>query len=706
MRIGNEGKDYSWEKIWKNSQGVVSVLLIFIIAVMFLFTSMLIDYARIAATEWRAEVLAQSGIRSVMSAYDPILQQRYQLFAYGQSDPSQIMDDVMRNQLELQATGVFSWVPLLLDSHSTSITRELGWYEEIERQISEDMKYKAPIQFVFELFDKFKPIAGVMKEAAQTTEFLAKLQKLVDKRDTEIGHAFNLQKKLRDQVMSSGMDQLIHKIDRVSPHTDHNNFQILSRKIQSQALRLKNRHRIVLAQVLVHMGQANYYEEDMKQITQEVHTSSRYNSYDQVQDCGDGSAENIENTKQITDTMKHIHESATDYLLLPTSFITDWQQEVELQERNMEQVHKAASDVQSMTDPVVGKSLKHAALNLRHTWSQYGVNFGHSSNLMEKREQKLARHLSTEVERKGKEKEAYAKLKKTADLLSNLKQLDKQLNEHKPLFHAVKNKAQAIANFNVSQLQEGSSESDNQTKASDKSKDSMEFITSMYTRMASGFRALRDDLYRNEYVSLYFTSYDPTKWKQAFTSKEFTKGMLQSLTIHNQEVEYILYGYHNPVGNVAAAFGEIFTMRIALRTMEGLVEQARFGHPLLIWAAAIIYGIEQAVQDLIQLVTRDEIEISRYLPSVTLSYADHLRLFMLVHGNRKGMLTRMLALIQQNTGKDPTTQRTYGETELRVSMPLWFLPGTISWLGQSGVLGGEVEDGRYYTKKVSVFSYS
>ncbi|MEW9107460.1 MAG: acyl-CoA cholesterol acyltransferase, partial [Paenibacillus sp.] len=162
---------------------------------------------------------------------------------------------------------------------------------------------------------------------------------------------------------------------------------------------------------------------------------------------------------------------------------------------------------------------------------------------------------------------------------------------------------------------------------------------------------------------------------------------------------------HNTSSNVAAAFGEIFAMRLAIRTMEGFIECAKLKHPLLILIAAILYGIEQAVQDLILLATQDKVPISRYLPSVTLSYSDHLRLFMLVHGSREGMLKRMLALIHQNTGIDPTTRGTYGDTELRISTPLWFLPGVMKWIGQTGILGGEIENGRYYATKTSVFSY-
>lgn len=113
------------KRIFMAKDGSVSILLVFIVAAMFLFIAVFIDYARIAAAEWRIEALARAGIRSVMSAYEPALQERYQLFAYGATDPAQILDYVMQDQNRLRSAGVFPWVPLLLDSHTTSVTARL-----------------------------------------------------------------------------------------------------------------------------------------------------------------------------------------------------------------------------------------------------------------------------------------------------------------------------------------------------------------------------------------------------------------------------------------------------------------------------------------------------------------------------------------------------------------------------------------------------
>lgn len=750
--MGDESTARKPRNLWKEIRGSVSILLIFIVAAIFLFTSVLIDYARIAAAEWRAEVLAQTGIRSVMSAYEPALQQRYQLFAYGKTDPAFIMDKVMRDQADLKATGVFPWVPVLLDSHTTSITRELGRYDEFERQILEEMKYKAPVQFAFELSSKLKPMSKVMKEAAQTTELLSKLQKLVDKRDKEIASAFKLQKSLRNYAAHSDLSSRIatgesdimrdsslgsirsaadvgaqyadyvYKIRLDANRGEDEDKQYenetddyesdswdISRRLTSTTSSLLDQHRIGLNTALTHIEKARQYNEDMKRVIQEVRVSSSYNGYDQVGQSSEQSAGTMDESEQMSDSIKRINEAADD-LVLPDDFIAEWKQEMEGQHRSMEQINDEANRVQSMVSQIVGRSisaysLKTSILSLWRQWGKYVKDYIGSTNVIDAREQQFEQGRSTEKERKQKEKEANKKLGKAADLLSSLKKLKDQLKEHEQLFQEVKEKADAIAVFNEHESSEESAADRERDDAVEEGKDSMDAVTSIYDSIANGFSMLRDRVYRDEYAFLYFNTYDPTKLKSILTSEQPAEELIKSLSIHNQEVEYLLYGFHNPAGNVAAALGEIFAMRLAIRTMEGFIECANLRHPLLILVAAIIYGIEQAVQDLILLTTQDKVPISKYLPSVTLSYSDHLRLFMLIHGSREGMLKRMLALIHQNTGIDPTTRGTYGETELRISTPLWFLPGVMKWIGQTGILGGEVENGRYYATKPSVFSY-
>ncbi|MNH14181.1 hypothetical protein D3C79_737690 [compost metagenome] len=180
--------------------------------------------------------------------------------------------------------------------------------------------------------------------------------------------------------------------------------------------------------------------------------------------------------------------------------------------------------------------------------------------------------------------------------------------------------------------------------------------------------------------------------------------LADQLDPHAQELEYILYGFHNPAGNVAAAYGEIFALRLAIRTMEGFIESARLSNPLAILAAALLYGVEHAVQDMLLLCKTGEVPLSKYLPA-KLNYRDYLRLFMLLHGTGNAQLSRMLALIRLNTGINPAERFTYASAEIRMGLRLWFLPGVVKLLDYSSALPGEVEDKVYYRAVQADFSY-
>lgn len=66
----------------ESESGAVTIFLAMVLAVVFLFVAVFVDYARIAAMKVQAERLAHAAARSVMSSYIPELQQRYGLFAH------------------------------------------------------------------------------------------------------------------------------------------------------------------------------------------------------------------------------------------------------------------------------------------------------------------------------------------------------------------------------------------------------------------------------------------------------------------------------------------------------------------------------------------------------------------------------------------------------------------------------------------------
>ncbi|MFC7561346.1 TadE/TadG family type IV pilus assembly protein [Paenibacillus farraposensis] len=167
--------------------GAVTVFLILILAVMLGFIAVFIDYARIAALHVQTERLAHAAVRSVMSAYDPVLQQEYGLFAYGKGGEELIMAKVLNDSAKRTAhTETLPLMNIKLDSSSLQIERELGHYAIFNEQIREEMKYKAPVDFTLEVLEKLKPLSQNMKEASHTVDVLKRLQKLYDQRETKL----------------------------------------------------------------------------------------------------------------------------------------------------------------------------------------------------------------------------------------------------------------------------------------------------------------------------------------------------------------------------------------------------------------------------------------------------------------------------------------------------------------------------------------
>lgn len=90
----------------RSVEGSVSVFLIMVLAFVFLFNAVLIDYARIAAVNVQEERLARAAIRSVMSAYDIELRENYGLFAFGGGDGNQLLSKVLNDNLYESGRGM------------------------------------------------------------------------------------------------------------------------------------------------------------------------------------------------------------------------------------------------------------------------------------------------------------------------------------------------------------------------------------------------------------------------------------------------------------------------------------------------------------------------------------------------------------------------------------------------------------------------
>lgn len=733
----------------RDERGVVSILLIFIVMVLFTVMSVFIDYARIAAMEWRAEVMGQAAARSILSAYDPELQRRYGLFAFGKSDPAWIAEQVL-NDYQPRGKEVYGWINLEINKHDSVVERPIGRLEQFEQQILEEMKYKAPIQITYELLGKMKPVAGAMQEAVKITELMHAVSADYDKRNTELTRALKSQKLARDGISRSKMSRLLGDVNTMDHVTSvgnidsvvdivrqYDNYRLMvasdailppkKRKYKSSIENYVNRVGIIVSQfrhevelvnkahvkgldqALRAVAEAKQINERMQAAIARIRAEQNSASFNQVADASIQNASASALSQTDSAKLKDMNGSI-DKLILADEFFIQYESELQQQKQSivslMQEAHRMVNIIDTALLGTGSVNDVRSSINrINNGLETYKNDYiQHSSNLVLKREALINEQKASDDSRRQAEQEAGQKLKGANQLLLALANLS-AVQEHQQAFQEVGQRADEIASFNSTSVSLGENGTHQSAQPQAEANEAMEGATALFDQLGEVSVGMRDRFYRNEYAYLYFPSYNPLQLQSLFKSKQMTSELTQSLSLENQELEYILYGFRNPAGNLAAAFGEIFAARLAVRTMEGLVERAGLTHPLAILAGAILYGLNMAMADLLDLVTTNSIPLSKYVPSITLNYSDYLRLFMMVQGDRREMSIRMLSVIERNTGIDMRSRGTYAVVDIEPRVKLWFLPGLIRVLGQGGLLGGRITNGYYEKKQRSAYSY-
>lgn len=736
----------------RSERGAVSVYLIMIFAVVFAFVSIFIDFARMSALQAKTEMLAHAASRSVMSAYDPQLVDQYGLFAFGETDEGYIMSKVLQDQLELvQRSDDLPVLGVRLDSSTAELQRPLGTYAVFEQQIREQMKYKAPIDFTIEVINKFKPMAQVMKEASNTVDLLGKLQKLYDRREAKLDELLEKQSKAAqaaaemasliprsggsgvgtsiDDGISTAADVAAQYADYAWKVEEDRNREPLERiytweisRYQNGASRLfgklgdRNRdadkqHKELLPQARELLMEAKDINEQMRIVIEEAEQRPAQDGYNEVSAMAStGGGEPAMGGDEIA----KIRQRSRD-LLLTEQLFSDFEADIAEQETGFENLFGSANSFLSLEGSVFAAStstgtLESAVSGMGGKVDKYMRDYVDSGagNILFQNQKRLEAHRGSDEERKRTEREASGKLKEAKNLVGRISDLKGELKEQQEQFDRLESFYKSNRELNQQSMNGEDSGSTVKESPYDAGGEAMAGMDSLYGGLSGLMKGMSDSCFQTEYIVSYFEYLDISTLDELMEGSESGRDKIDILAdafaADKQEVEYILYGFHNPAGNIAAAYGEIFTMRLAIRTMEGFIKNGAKGNPLLVLAAALLYGVEHAVKDMIELTKKGSIPLSDYL-KVKLTYRDHLRIFLLLHGRNERRLSRMLAVIRMNTGIAPEERATYLKSTVTTAIPLWFLPGVAKTMGETGALTGRVEGSRYYAIKQADFSY-
>lgn len=137
----------------------------------FLFHAVFIDFARVKLAERESEGAVKTAARSMLSYFDPEMQ-NYGLFGFNlpAADSEQLFAKVLKENLAVP--GGFQYIDVRPEAKNPSITPvySLANHTVFKRQVLEEMKYKAPIQFSLEIADKFKK-TGLDKSMQRASVF-------------------------------------------------------------------------------------------------------------------------------------------------------------------------------------------------------------------------------------------------------------------------------------------------------------------------------------------------------------------------------------------------------------------------------------------------------------------------------------------------------------------------------------------------------
>nr|WP_230877382.1 DUF5702 domain-containing protein [Paenibacillus polymyxa] len=397
-------------------------------------------------------------------------------------------------------------------------------------------------------------------------------------------------------------------------------------------------------------------------------------------------------------------------LLVPSNEFEQWEAGIEKQRIA---INTANNRITSMmrtlsfyTDPFLNADmLKQEVASTLKEIDKYSNAYAWAgpANVLDGEARTMDTRRGPDKERKKMEREAKNKLKQAYRIIEVLSK-GKQSAEQ---FRVVEQYYNESISFNQSSSSPSVS-ADLPYDTYDATGASMDSMDGLYEAASNLLIQLGDEFYQNEYALSYFHHVDFSRFGSLAGSGGNVGNAAQilgdQLEVNNQEVEYILYGFHNPTGNLAAAYGEIFAMRLAIRTMEGLVKNSSKGNPLVVLAAALLYGVEKAIEDMIMLAQKGDVPLSDFL-KFRMTYKDHLRLFLMLHSNNERKMSRMLALIRLNTDVNPAERRTYAKGEVKNGMRLWFLPGVMKMLGTASKEGESIKGSVYYVTKTAHFSY-
>lgn len=739
----------------KRAEGAVSVYFIAATAAFVLLNGLLIDFARVAAFRKQAELAAKSGARSVLSSFDPGVYARYGLFIRGGEPANDVFRRTLEGNLEQDGPRTFRFLDARWDGSEVTESRPLASHDVFRRQVLEDMKYKAPIDLTIELLSRFRGVDEAMKETKRTVDVLEKMRKAYDRRQAALEEVLKRQKEAGEKLekaMAGYVPDPAVSMSGTRPARDVADIadaalmypdywtkrmedEERSRAHGEAVAQWNSRREAAAAEGkpfrepypaggAMHTAATNAYASGMAEIASDLPDKLRKaereawealeaakealraaeEANEEMREIAANASDSAEEAsgsvgagagaggigKEASETLRELRQSA-DELVMDNGFFADYAGELNGQQADASEIAAAAEafgeTAASAPDASgLGVTLRSRAERLQSSGAHYRSRYGSSGSVLKARRDRLDQLNSADKERKRMESEAAVEWESARSLLGGLAAIGGTSADREAFAELTELYESNLAWNEAEDSRTEPVPSRDPSQGRDEAVGAAEGWLSALTEAALN---ARDTLYFAEYAISRFSISDHAEVMAllAGTGEGATSP-------ERQEAEFILYGLNHPGGNIAAAYGEIFSLRLAIRTMEGLIESRTLGHPLLVLAGALLYAVANAVADIRQLLDSGTVLLSKFLKAET-AYSDYLRLFYLLQGGSAGQIARMIAVIERNTGLTLQKAYTYVSGTGRATLRLWFFPGVAGALGKIGQMGGEVAGNRY-----------
>ena len=627
----------------QEQKGTVTVYLAVVFMTMIVFTGVFIDLARIRVAQNQLRRITNSAVRSVMANYNTSLKNEYGLFVVNNEvDFQGEFRKYIKVNLGSSAENNFNILGCQYENSELVLSQPIGNLETLKNQVLEDTKYSAPIDISRDLIQKFKAIGNLTQFFGEQNEN----RNIVKSANAKIGDIGENNIKIKEKKSKLKQDKLLLKTtnEQINSLSGSDKPEAAARIRNLQKQKSDIVRQIVSGKEEI-LEEINLSKTKTVEIQQEINKLANKAASPQIQ-AGDSLDNEIQNN------LDNFQKENFDVLI------------AELQEikNNVNQTESILATI--TTDEVIDENM----------FSQIELDPG--NKLYDKINNRNLSGYQDLVQKLTVSRNVYMNRFTVDSWFRNSKVTEVQVPD------------------TVDFRSEG--ETDRQLGAQEQMLNQLSGILNVEKKLTD----MRDELYLNEYLLTHCS----------FITGEPKGG--SNYDKRNIESEYVLYGSNA----LEKAIAELYMTRFTLDTLGYLVFSKPPAPVELLSRSiyALIMGAMQASLDTYKLLVNgsNTVNVIEMIPdnpmenlNLTLTYKDHLRLFMLLHSDEQGKLKRLMEVIKQRNSIETNKAFTLSNGSAKVSIKLWLLHLTGLNNTANGPFDTQIRNGRCYITKNVEFGY-